>query len=279
MTTLMNDVYEELLNRGYVVDMVECVKLNEKLKGLVIKQQDDMIAPIVYDSMLEQLERQNTGISGIVDALLEHLKDMDLSEVDPKRFLDAAFILEHAQVRLCRGDWNKEYLEQTVSEQVEGTDLYIYPAACDESYSVMITKQILKDLDLSAELVMEKAKQNTRENSEVLPMSAVLSEFFGDMEEVPDEATMVLLSNRARHYGAGSLIDRDALEKARTLLHAEEIFLIPSSVHELLAIKAVEDTAFIKQMICDVNADVVEQRDILSDHAYLYDGTGIVSVY
>lgn len=278
MTKLMNDVYEELIGRGYAVEAVECVKLNQKLNGLVIKQLDDMIAPVVYDGLLESLEKRNTSVSGIVDDLLDQLKETDMSEVDPRRFLDADFILEHAQVRLCRGDWNQEYLERTVFEPVEETDLCIYPAAFDDNYSVVITKQLIEELDISADSLMERAKQNTRENSEVVPMSTIMKEFFGEDVEEPGEATMVLISNHERHYGAASLIDRDTLENARTLLGAEEICLIPSSIHELLAIKAVEDTSFIKQMICDVNTDVVEQKEVLSDHAYLYDGESIISL-
>ena len=50
-----------------------------------------------------------------------------------------------------------------------------------------------------------------------------------------------------------------------------EIIILPSSIHELLAIPSnVADSDYINQMIASVNADVVSENERLADHYYIY---------
>ena len=51
----------------------------------------------------------------------------------------------------------------------------------------------------------------------------------------------------------------------------DTVVIIPSSIHELIAIKAdTADAEFLNQMIRDVNEGMVSEKEQLSDHHYIY---------
>lgn len=52
-----------------------------------------------------------------------------------------------------------------------------------------------------------------------------------------------------------------------------DLWLIPSSIHEWIIVPKTKEMNYdqLKTMIQDVNTDAVNERDILSDHPYLYE--------
>lgn len=86
-----------------------------------------------------------------------------------------------------------------------------------------------------------------------------------------DSIPLYVLINRSGVFGAASILNTD-----RIAAFAEEIgqniFIIPSSIHELLLLPddgqtTVED---LDQMIKEINDTLVEPQDRLSNHAYYY---------
>ena len=154
-------------------------------------------------------------------------------------------------------------------------------------------KESFLDLELVFKVVLEESETGfttyrlTKELADILQMDIdylkkcawgcvfenitcqSMGEIFGYPEDMMD---MYVLSNTSRNLGAGSsFICTLKLKELAKKWHVKDIIIIPSSVHELLAIRAdVADADYINQMIREINADIVSDEEQLSDHFYIY---------
>lgn len=79
------------------------------------------------------------------------------------------------------------------------------------------------------------------------------------------------LSNTSNFYGASCIFYPKVLENIRRKIQ-NDYYIIPSSVHEVLILLADSiGKEELNQMIQEVNATVVESREILAEHCYKYD--------
>ena len=96
------------------------------------------------------------------------------------------------------------------------------------------------------------------------------------MKERPRELAYIL-SNKSRTNGAVYLASSEVMEKISRLF-PDGIYLLPSSVHEILVLPKGKDglwrekTPFeLGEMVREVNRTSVEREEILSDRIYEYD--------
>ena len=82
---------------------------------------------------------------------------------------------------------------------------------------------------------------------------------------------LLYLSNTSNFYGASCIFYPKVLENIRRKIQ-NDYYIIPSSVHEVLILLADSiGKEELNQMIQEVNATVVESREILAEHCYKYD--------
>lgn len=90
----------------------------------------------------------------------------------------------------------------------------------------------------------------------------------------PEEAgvTAYIVTNKSGFQGAGVLAYPDFFDKAEDKLGGS-FWLIPSSVHEFILLKDSGKEKFedLNSLIEDLNANVLDPRDILSEQCYHYD--------
>ena len=90
------------------------------------------------------------------------------------------------------------------------------------------------------------------------------------------------VSNKEGYYGASALVMPEILAKIADLLGiTDRLVILPSSIHEILIMKMDPDMPYeyISQMIQDINAEEVEESEVLSSHPYYYNvKTGELSV-
>ena len=108
-----------------------------------------------------------------------------------------------------------------------------------------------------------------------------LEAFLGDVEssplpdidfEIPE--TLFILSNETRQFGAICMLYPEVLKKFCVEKMIDGVFVIPSSIHEVLlmiADKNKVDVGYIRQMIKEVNYENVSEVERLSDSPYYYD--------
>lgn len=125
----------------------------------------------------------------------------------------------------------------------------------EEVLSRVITYADLEMMKMSIEELNELAKANSRR---LLPPE--LKDFFG----------MSVLTNENMLMGASAILYSDLLEQVAELF-GDDVYLIPSSIHEFIAVPAtgLEADALV-EMIQTANGSVVRANEVLSDHPYLY---------
>ena len=82
---------------------------------------------------------------------------------------------------------------------------------------------------------------------------------------------MVVVSNETNMYGAIHMLNTKLLANVSETLKTKQLIILPSSVHEVLVCSAetiCEEAA--NKMVSEVNK-MLESRDVLSDHVYIYD--------
>jgi len=108
-------------------------------------------------------------------------------------------------------------------------------------------------------------------------MSDVLKELLCEEKSFPAEFStndafpMYLLSNRSKLHGSACMLYPNLLSDFSNRLKSD-LYLLPSSIHEILIIPAAPNTACgeLSDMVREVNATQLSREEILSDHVYYF---------
>lgn len=128
-----------------------------------------------------------------------------------------------------------------------------------------LTKALADSLHLDMEFLKDCAILNNLQNITCESMA----EIFGLPDSMMD---MYVISNVSRNLGAGTaFICTLKLKELAKKWRVNDIIILPSSIHELIAVRAdIADADYINQMIREINVGIVSEEDQLSDHFYVY---------
>lgn len=89
-----------------------------------------------------------------------------------------------------------------------------------------------------------------------------------------DDMKMYVLTNSEQHLGSGLIVHNKILRHILDTV-GEDIYILPSSLHELIIIPAsvVDDESYLTKMVHEINQKEVEPKDRLSDDVYRVDYT------
>lgn len=119
--------------------------------------------------------------------------------------------------------------------------------------------------------ILDHAIQNQSKSS--YQLSTIENMLGNTTEEVETPSSLLVLTNKQSFCGSSEILNETAMEDAATRLRSEKIFVIPSSIHEVLLFPE-EGGVSAKQfndLIDHVNQTEVEPRDRLASRAMLYD--------
>ena len=120
-----------------------------------------------------------------------------------------------------------------------------------------ISNAMLDMLELTEEEMFDLALENTQR---LLPL------------EIRDLGSNILvLTNEKGMLGAAVMMYEGTLDTL-TDLYDSDFYLIPSSIHEMIAVPVNEDVreSYLKDLISDANRNVLMPTDVLSDTLYYY---------
>ena len=143
--------------------------------------------------------------------------------------------------------------------------------------SIQARTNLLPVLGVTEEKLFEDALENSMaaKPARVTTLSSTMRELLGiPGEDAPEgeEGELHVVTNEGIVYGAAAILYPGVLKRLAGKLGGN-LFLIPSSVHEFLAIRddcGVEKDE-LEALIRDVNRAEVAEQDRLSDHLYRYD--------
>lgn len=140
--------------------------------------------------------------------------------------------------------------------------IYFYVASVVNNALIYRTNYTDKEVEI--------AKANTVKNAVIGDMAAAL---VGGMTSLSDwnPTFMNILTTNSGVNGAGILFCSDYLTKIFDKIG--EYYILPSSVHEVIIVPKANCTADISDlsnMVKTINADIVDDTDVLSDEAFEY---------
>lgn len=191
-----------------------------------------------------------------------HLNEERLSEMPHKKFLDLAITLcvildcsENGTASLTISDfhmqrWNVS--KKDLFDLAEKNTSSMFPA------EVKPIHQVCREhlLAVGDELLADKLE-------ELYPLE--------DYKPVDD---MQVITNQYNYYGAACILYEGMLDSVGDYL-GENFYILPSSIHECLAIKESQAISpiYLSSMIQDVNQTRVDAEEHLSNHPYYYNRT------
>lgn len=143
----------------------------------------------------------------------------------------------------------------------------MFSLEADAVQSFKVTEKLLEAKGITRVELFARATENTLADVKIFSLAEKLgihTEFSAGMQ------TVLIVTNSNNLYGA-SAIEFDKV-KAECLdrLGTDKAVVIPSSKHEVLVLAYdEEETSYIKQMVEDVNSEVVEERDFLSNNPWI----------
>lgn len=196
-------------------------------------------------------------------------------------------IKDQIQVRLVNYDKNVDYLkDKPHTKFLDMAEVYYLEVGSfgDGKGSVVITDKMLgywsMDNTVDAEVLHKQAMDNiaAQQYYQIESMEDVIRAMMGgeipdDMAGItnPDVPSTYVVSTKDKMWGASAMLDTNLMEKVAEKCQGD-FFIIPSSVHELLAVPQTGQTyEEMEYMIRDVNRSVVDNAEILSDRCYMFD--------
>lgn len=266
------DIVRELVKRGYDAHMENVIKNGVVFKGIAIRD-ESMLAPVIYtEHLIEEAEANGISLSVVVDIVIERYKKSKDIKLSVDKFADCEFILHHAYIGMQKT--SSESIEKRPCK-LDGLEAFIYLRDRTESgeiYSSKLSSSVLKMINLEVDKVWEQAMNNTFAETQI---KSVMSMFAGmdiEVEKVKsDFPQLYVITNKVQYRGASAILDREALREFGKQHGVGKLVVLPSSIHEMLIVPYDEDMNMddLSCMVKDVNAQIVEPEERLTDKAYL----------
>lgn len=286
-----NEVAIEVAQKtGFICEVKEVAKHNETRLGIMVKESNSNIAPIIYiDDMIDC----ESDVEDIVDFVIRVYSE----QREHMPMINANNILENLRDNvvpcLVAREGNENWLDDTVHEDF--LDMCIYyrvNVASDSSFKV--TPKILEEASLTVEELKECAMKNIGEPT-IMGLFDVLIEMMGKDALMgmprPEKEEQYVAKGTSDSQGANFLLLEDELRNFYEDNGA--FYILPSSIHEVLLLpqnQQFEENALmdmvneareqfvvekLKDMVREVNDTQVAPQDRLTYSVYLYDGNGI----
>lgn len=268
---------------------------DQMLTGLLIKQNDESMAPIIYlDSYYDMYQN---GIQ--IDEVMHHLtKDYLLAREgtipamndEVEKIYDFSQIKGQINIRMCDYNLNQERLKDlayTMHGDFAATYQVVLKEENSQTASVAVTNSLLQHWNMPVEKLHQEVMAIQADNCQpsLQNLDDVMAALFDDRnrnsnllvnnEPVEIESYNVPLfvfTNGSGINGASAILHDDWMDKASKAMGGN-FFVLPSSVHEVMILP---DTGIIEleelsDMVKNINRTAVTPDDLLSDHVQYYD--------
>ena len=182
-------------------------------------------------------------------------------------------------VKLVNTERNKSLVEQSISKEfldLSAVVRVVLKMDKEGMASMTLSKRDAEILGMTEEEIYAAALKNTLR---LFPPKLMNLEGYVEMSIgakllfVEDEVTTYILTNQKEVDGAFYLMSRELVGAIAEMLE-DDLYILPSSVNEVLLVRASEvrdGVDGLKAMVRDVNETIVAEKEILSYNVYHYD--------
>lgn len=304
----MSDFYKALveelkqkLNNSVQVEHVKSKGNNGvEINRISLKNEKEAIAPAFHvDGARAEYFKGTQTITSIADTIIRMYQSEKLPKINiPFLMKYSERIEKRIRMKLINLPRNEEFLNQGTHPHVrfEKSNLagifYMHilvdenDPSSDMLGTIEITYNLLEvwNVKLSAMDLYQIAIDNTEKDDEICiwsVMDIIREKLDGTTQKISNPVPMYMVSSRNRLYGASVIFTDCVKEMLREKFKTDKVFLLPSSVHELIALEFCPENADAYCcMIKEVNMTEVEIKDRLSYELLVLDlMTGELEVY
>lgn len=279
-----------LKSQGEQVDVMyhSVRKINFQEEALLVRYKGDQIAPVVYMSGRYIDYLSGREMSEIVKDIARDVQEARKHQPDLSE-LTAEWAYERLYLSVINAEKNEELLNSVPYRKIEDLAC-IAKFRLDAESSVLVNGDLCRKLRMTSEEVLAIAERNMVKNGYQcepldLEIKRILKEQGVSDREIEEgmmktQSSMMYVASTANHMeGAAVIASREAMRDFYAKL-GEPFYILPSSRHEVILLpdRCGLETADLAEMVKDVNRQVVDEKDVLSDHVYHFDGRQIERV-
>lgn len=272
------------LGSGVQITIQDIIKNNDThLDGLTILSPEHNLSPTIYlNHYYRRYERGHSLSELLSDIITTYYENCPKGHVDITFFTDYDKVKSRIIMKLVNYERNHELLSQVPYYRF--LDLAIVFNCLLESgpsgnATILIYNHHLSYWNITRDDLYALAVQNTPKllRYDLRNMTEVLRELFSDEDALSCDAVtdtsypMYVLSNHQKLNGSVCILYDNLLHDFANRLGCD-LYIIPSSVHEVLLIPAGKHTSCqeLSTMVKDVNSSQLSREEILSDHVYYF---------
>lgn len=279
-------VYELDHPEDYHATINHVVKNNAvELDGICLHKYGETLSPTVYLNTFYEQYLEGRSLKSILGEIVSTLNsDVPKLEIPAALYDDYEAIRPQIILRLVNYERNREQLKSC--PYLPFCDLaitfrWLVHSDSQGIASSLITNRELELWNVTVEELYKVASVNTQKlfPPRIQPMQELLKEYIDEDEEfrylyetTTPAFQIYILSNSNRINGSTSMIYDHVLADFAAEQNSD-IYILPSSIHEVLLISAEYDLdeEALLDMVHDANRTVVDTTDVLSDSIYRYD--------
>lgn len=289
---LVNDKFMDYMPEKYrngKLTISKVNKVNGSKDGLSIYQENDKGAPTIYvDDMYEKFKRSDD-----LEATMREFAGIYTEAVEKMPPIPVGLLTDGANDKIymviINTESNKDMLKDVPHREVNDTSVVYRIMVSDDEKgigSALITNHIAEEIGMNEEQLFKVAAENTPKlfPPVVKPMSQVI---FGMLtengvmpkdvaEQVVDgmrgenELMWIITNNKGISGAVNMIFEKNLHELSKGM--GDDLYILPSSIHEVIAVPAsMGDPNELAEMVLQVNTDVVDVSERLSNQVYHYD--------
>ena len=271
MDIRVNKVAELLKERGFDAESTEIVKNGVVFDSICIRRKDSNVSPTIYmKEILADAEKSGISLNEVVDKVIKIDMAHRKNNVDISFMNDKDYILSNIAIGLQRKG-NEDLIKR--DSGFDGIESYLYINLDFDGTkgTVKLNERIMEEIDLSEEEAWKYAERNLHNETVIQPLCNIISSLLGEnAEDCADDSNMYVLTNKSLLNGASAVLDKDLLRKIGEKHGVTELYILPSSRHEMIVIPYSEkiEIETLNRMVREVNETQVDEVDRLTDRAY-----------
>lgn len=272
---------EQRIGEGNV-HLQNCIKNNDTKKvGLLLKSSDSNVSPVIYlEDYYKELQRK-PFYQILEDIWQTYQKHKAFVNLDTSMFMQWSAVREKVVMKVINYNYNQELLKSVPHDRFLDLAVvyyYILDTKEDHEATVLIQNHHMDLWEIDKDELKSAAWHNYQKFYEisVQGLDEAIMEMMGmslsEMEQRPRrmQPILYLVTNQRQINGATAILFPDKMKALAEYLQTD-LYILPSSIHELLAFpKTLNMAEKLKEIVHDINVTSVQRAEVLSDEVYLY---------
>lgn len=254
------------------------------LDSCVIKSGSINIAPTIYLAQFIREIEDGKAMEEVFEQILSMYESNKMeSSLDISWFTDWESVRDKIRMKVINTSLNKEcILLESPHYNYLDLSVVFYAEAPIDGGTIRVLNNHLSLWGISADELLEQAKKNLEKEEFVIQgimdvIGAMIGDASLDIPYVGDDNFLYVISTKDKLWGSKALLDDETLLRMSSMFGGRSYYLIPSSVHELLATSPTDEfepdldtVRMLKSMVQEVNQTEVRADEILSYRIYFY---------